>query len=69
MNADVQPSTPAVNGQPALLTDHALLATQYDRDGFVLPIDVISADQARELRNSLEQAEASVAAVTGAARR
>lgn len=37
------------------------LAHIYDRDGFVFPIDVCSAEQAREIRNDLEQAERELA--------
>ena len=37
------------------------LAETYDRDGFVFPIDVVSASQAAELRNDLETAETELA--------
>jgi len=37
------------------------LADIYDRDGFVFPIDVCSPEQAREIRDDLEQAERELA--------
>ena len=37
------------------------IETRYERDGFVFPIDVLSADEAAELRADLESAEAELA--------
>ena len=39
----------------------AAIAATYERDGFVLPIDVISQAEAAELRADLEAAEAELA--------
>ena len=35
----------------------AEIAARYDRDGFVFPIDIVSADEAQSLRSDLEAAE------------
>lgn len=33
------------------------IAADYDRDGFVFPLDILSAEEAQTLRNDLEAAE------------
>ena len=37
------------------------VAADYARDGFVFPLDILSADEAQTLRNDLEAAEAKYA--------
>lgn len=37
------------------------IARAYERDGYVFPLDILSADEAQELRNDLEAAEAQFA--------
>lgn len=51
--------TTHLNPTPAAM---AGLAAEYARDGFVCPLDVLSTDEARALRDDLEAAEAELAA-------
>ena len=43
------------------LSQTRIVAQVYERDGFVFPIDVISADEAEAIRSDLEAAEAELA--------